>query len=207
MAKNRAISAPVFKRQQRDTSGLFRTPSVPSGIPQDEPASAEQLELDRLLKLLINLTFSIQFFKHSENAKMPAYGRDGDACLDLYACLEQDQDLFPEQRLIIPTGVGVCLPPGFELQIRPRSGNSAKLGLTILNTPGTIDSNYRGVIGVILYNTSQQKVIIKHHDPVAQAKFSWAPLIKVVEIKKEDASETNRGEQGYGSTGLVGGKS
>ncbi len=206
MAKNRAIPAPTFNRQPRDVSRIFRKTSVPS-VPADVQASADtQEEVQRFCDMLTGIILTIPFFKHDERARIPAYGREGDACLDLYACIGQEIHIMPGQRTIIPTGIGVALPKSFELQVRARSGNAAKLGLMVMNSPGTIDYNYRGVIGVILYNTTDSPVVIRHNDAIAQGKISWAPEVKAVVIKKEDATETNRGEQGYGSSGLVGGK-
>ena len=223
---NRSIPVPAFNRQQRrpaiqpvpvsrqprDLSNIFRTPMVapPDGegkVLSDEELEQRQIneEVERFCNLLTYVVISIPFFEMSANAKIPAYAHNGDACLDLYACLEEEVVIYQHQRTIVPTGVGVMLPPSFELQVRPRSGNASKKGLTVLNTPGTIDSNYRGIIGVILYNTGEDKVVIKHGDAIAQGKIAWAPKVNVVKINREDATQTERGAKGFGSSGLVGG--
>jgi dUTP pyrophosphatase len=130
---------------------------------------------------------------------LPHYETIASAGMDLRAHIEQDIVLNPMERSIIPTGLFMELPVGYEAQVRPRSGLAAKHGLTVLNSPGTIDADYRGEIGVILVNLSQTAFTIKNGERVAQmviAKHERADWEEVQQL-----SETSRGEGGFGSTG------
>ncbi|MDQ3395483.1 MAG: dUTP diphosphatase [Bacteroidota bacterium] len=131
--------------------------------------------------------------------QLPSYQTEGSAGLDLRANLETPQILKSLQRTLIPTGLFMELPLGFEAQIRPRSGLAFKHGITVLNSPGTIDSDYRGEIKVLLVNLSYEDFEIKDGERVAQmiiAKHEQAAWLESVEI-----SDTQRGSGGYGSTG------
>ena len=131
---------------------------------------------------------------------LPSYETIASAGMDLRANLEQSIELKPLERAIVKTGLFIELPIGFEAQVRPRSGLSAKNGITVLNSPGTIDADYRGEIGVILVNLSADDFIIKNGERIAQliiAKHERADWISVQEL-----SETSRGEGGFGSTGV-----
>lgn len=108
-------------------------------------------------------------------------------------------DILPGGRVLVPTGVSVAIDEGFEGQVRPRSGLSLKKGLTVLNSPGTIDSDYRGEVGVILYNASNEIQIIRHGERVAQLVLSPVPTLDIELVSGLD--ETERGEGGFGSTG------
>ena len=108
--------------------------------------------------------------------------------------------LKPGERILVPTGLKMEIPDGFEAQIRPRSGLAIKNGITLLNTPGTIDSDYRGEIKVILINLGNEDFIIKDKDRIAQMIIS--PVIQANFIKVNDVQETKRGEGGFGSTGM-----
>ncbi|MDG1571440.1 dUTP diphosphatase [Robiginitalea sp. M366] len=130
---------------------------------------------------------------------LPEYQTPQSAGLDLRAHLEETVELAPLERAIIPTGLYLELPPGYEAQIRPRSGLAAKQGITVLNSPGTIDADYRGEIGVILVNVSNQPVTITHGDRVAQMVV--APFEQVSWEETGALSETERGSGGFGSTG------
>lgn len=130
---------------------------------------------------------------------LPRYQTAHAAGLDLLADLAEDARLEPLERRLIPTGLSIELPEGFEAQVRPRSGLALKQGLTCLNSPGTIDADYRGEIGVILINLSKEPVILRRGDRVAQlvvAPVSRAELIEVAEL-----SDSTRGQGGFGSTG------
>ncbi len=134
----------------------------------------------------------------SSNA-LPAYETEGSAGMDLRANLSEDVILKPLERALIPTGLRIELPLGYEAQVRPRSGLAAKHGITVLNTPGTIDADYRGEIKVILVNLSNENFTIKHGERVAQmiiAKHETVTLVAVDEL-----SQTTRGEGGFGHTG------
>ena len=130
---------------------------------------------------------------------LPSYETIASAGMDLRAHIEQDIILKPLERSIVPTGLYMALPLGYEAQVRPRSGLAAKYGLTVLNSPGTIDSDYRGEIGVILVNLSNADFTIKNGERVAQMVISkyehakWNPV--------QSLSETSRGAGGFGSTG------
>ncbi len=131
---------------------------------------------------------------------LPGYSTDHSAGMDLRANLENAVTLKPLERILIPTGLFIELPVGFEAQIRPRSGLALKKGLSVLNTPGTIDADYRGEIGVILINLSNVEVTIEHGERICQmviAKHEQADLIKV-----DVLNETDRGAGGFGSTGV-----
>jgi len=142
----------------------------------------------------------VQIQKMHEDVVVPRYAKKGDAGMDVRAyCPNGDITLYSSSRLIIPTGLKVAIPEGYEIQVRPRSGMAAKKGVTVLNTPGTIDSGYRGEIGVILYNTNAEKIEIEHGERIAQLVLSKVPTIEWEEV--EDLSETSRGEGGFGSTG------
>ena len=130
---------------------------------------------------------------------LPSYETIASAGMDLRAHIEQDIILKPLERSIVPTGLYMALPLGYEAQVRPRSGLAAKYGLTVLNSPGTIDSDYRGEIGVILVNLSNADFTIKNGERVAQMviakheRAKWNPV--------QSLSETSRGAGGFGSTG------
>ena len=130
---------------------------------------------------------------------LPSYQTNGSAGMDLRAHLEKDIVLKPLERSIIPTGLFVALPLGYEAQVRPRSGLAAKYGLTVLNSPGTIDADYRGEIGVILVNISDTDFIVKNGERVAQLVISKHARGEWVSV--QNLSDTSRGSSGFGSTG------
>ena len=132
--------------------------------------------------------------------QLPAYATTQSAGMDLRANLETPVTLHPLERRLIPTGLHIALPEGYEAQVRPRSGLALKHGITVLNTPGTIDADYRGEIGVVLVNLSDQDFVVNDGERIAQmviARYEQADL-QVVEAL--DATE--RGEGGYGHTGV-----
>ncbi|MCH1546955.1 MAG: dUTP diphosphatase [Flavobacteriaceae bacterium] len=137
---------------------------------------------------------------NKSNNDLPHYETNSSAGMDLKAFIEKPVILNPLERKIIKTGLYISLPKGFEAQVRSRSGLSIKHGLCVLNSPGTIDADYRGEIGIILINLSQEPFTINNGDRVAQlviASHEQAQWIKVNEL-----SETNRGDKGFGSTGI-----
>ncbi|WP_121965697.1 dUTP diphosphatase [Myroides sp. N17-2] len=142
---------------------------------------------------------SIKIINKSKHA-LPNYETNQSAGMDLRANIEEPITLNSLERAIVPTGLFIELPEGYEAQIRPRSGLAAKKGITLLNSPGTIDADYRGEIGVILVNLSKEPFVIENGERIAQmviAKFEqiqWAPA--------EVLSETERGAGGFGSTGV-----
>ena len=134
---------------------------------------------------------------------LPAYETEGAAGADLRANFpEKDRDgitLAPGERRLVPTGISVEIPPGFEMQIRPRSGLALKQGISLPNTPGTIDCDYRGPLGIILINLGREPVRIGHGDRIAQAVV--APVVQVLFEETDQLSDTARGGGGFGSTG------
>ena len=132
-------------------------------------------------------------------AKIPAYQTAGAAGCDVCAFLSEDFVLKAGERALIPTGVKIAIPEGFEIQVRPRSGLAAKNGITVLNTPGTIDSDYRGEIKVILVNLGKDDFVIKNGERIAQLVVS--PVTRGIFMEVKQLDETERGEKGFGSTG------
>ena len=133
---------------------------------------------------------------------LPEYATEGAAGADLKANIEEPIALLPGQRVLIPTGLRVEIPLGYELQVRPRSGLALKHGITVLNTPGTIDSDYRGEIGVILINLGESTFIIEPKMRIAQAVFASVVQARFVSINQEESlTATARGERGFGHTG------
>ena len=138
---------------------------------------------------------------HSRGLPLPAYETELAAGMDLRAALPEGEPvvLEPGARFAVPTGLAFALPPGFEGQVRPRSGLAAKSGVTCLNTPGTIDADYRGEVKVILVNLGQAPVTIARGDRIAQLVI--APVVQARWAEVESLDETARGAGGFGSTG------
>ncbi|MDG2371865.1 MAG: dUTP diphosphatase [Flavobacteriaceae bacterium] len=130
---------------------------------------------------------------------LPKYATTSSAGVDLRAVLTSEITLAPLERKVVGTGIKIALPQGYEAQVRPRSGLSAKHGITVLNSPGTIDADYRGEIGVILVNLSSENYILNPGERIAQLVF-----VRVEQVKwnlQDDLENTTRGEGGFGSTG------
>ena len=142
----------------------------------------------------------IKIKKLQSNAKIPVYMTEYAAGMDIYSCLSKPVLLQPMQRALIPTGIAIELPKGFEAQIRPRSGLAIKHGITLLNSPGTIDSDYRGEIKVILINLSDKDFLVKSNERIAQMIISRVEHLPVKEVLELSITERNRG--GFGSTGV-----
>jgi dUTP pyrophosphatase len=136
---------------------------------------------------------------HGEGLDLPAYATDGAAGMDVLAA--EDVTLGPGARHAVATGLAVAIPPGFEIQVRPRSGLALKHGISVPNTPGTIDSDYRGELKVILINHGADAFDIRRGDRIAQLVL--APVTRASWLEVEDLDETARGEGGFGSTGGV----
>jgi len=130
---------------------------------------------------------------------LPKYETILSAGIDLYANIEESIVLKPMQRALVKTGLFIALPDNYEAQIRPRSGLSYKKGITVLNSPGTIDADYRGEIGVILINLSEENFIVEDGERIAQMVI--APYVKAQWSEVEELGATERGEGGFGSTG------
>lgn len=135
------------------------------------------------------------------NLSLPTYETEGAAGADIRACLNSDTMMIkPGERALVPTGLAFEIPFGYEIQVRPRSGLSLKTDLLVVNSPGTIDCDYRGEVKIILGNFGQSNIEIKHGERVAQLIF--APVIQAsFETTNEDLSDTERGNGGFGSTG------
>ena len=129
----------------------------------------------------------------------PSYATEGSAGVDLKANIDDPITLAPLQRVVMPTGLRIALPKGTEAQVRPRSGLAAKHGITVLNTPGTIDADYRGEVGVILINLSDKDFVINPGERVAQMVLARYERFEWEEVEQLDS--TSRGEGGLGSTG------
>lgn len=142
---------------------------------------------------------NISIVNRSNNA-LPAYETAFSAGMDIKAFLTEDITIAPLQRVLIPTGLYISLPHGFEAQIRPRSGLAAKSGITVLNTPGTIDSDYRGEIKVILINLSNDSFVVRNGDRIAQMVIAAHERASWTQVEALD--ETVRGSGGFGHTGL-----
>ena len=144
---------------------------------------------------------AIQRLDHGESLPLPAYETEHSAGMDLIAALPEDETLTlaPGERALVPTGFAIALPEGYEAQVRPRSGLAYKNGVTVLNTPGTIDSDYRGEVKVILVNFGHEPFAITRGMRIAQRVV--APVTRVAWDIAESLTETRRGAGGFGSTG------
>ena len=137
--------------------------------------------------------------KLDPSVELPKYKTNGASGMDLMAFIKEPINLKPHTSFLVPTGISVAFPSEFEIQIRPRSGLAAKKNISVLNTPGTIDSDYRGEIKVILFNHGDNDFLINNKDRIAQMILT--PILKINLEETEDLPETIRGEGGFGSTG------
>ena len=144
------------------------------------------------------MTMTVSFKRISPDASLPSYAHPGDAGMDLKSA--EDAVVEPGARLLIHTGLVMALPEGYEAQVRPRSGLALKNGITVLNTPGTIDEGYRGEVGVILFNTGDTAFKIAKGDRIAQMVI--APVTRAQIVEAADLGSTERGVGGFGSTGV-----
>jgi dUTP pyrophosphatase len=132
---------------------------------------------------------------------LPHYQTEGSSGADLKADIETDMIMKPGDTALVPTGLFLQIPLGYEAQVRPRSGLAAKQGVTVLNTPGTIDADYRGEVKVILINLGKKDVRIQRGDRIAQ--IVYAPVVRALFEPRKEINETTRGEGGFGSTGVT----
>ncbi len=137
--------------------------------------------------------------KLNPKVELPKYKTDGSSGLDLMAFIESPITILPNTSVLIPTGISVAISNDFEIQIRPRSGLAAKSNITVLNTPGTIDSDYRGEIKIILFNHGKENFVVNNKDRVAQ--MILAPIVKIEFEEVDELPNTIRGSGGFGSTG------
>ena len=142
------------------------------------------------------------FVERTEEGKqlnLPKYQTEQSAGMDLYACTHEDITLKSGEIRLIPTGIKLAIPDGFEAQIRPRSGLALKHGISMVNTPGTIDADYRGEIKVIMINHGQEDFTFGHEERIAQIVFN--PIVQGILIETNELEESIRGEGGFGHTG------
>ena len=147
------------------------------------------------------LAVAIRRLPHGADLPLPDYATAGSAGLDLVAAIDGEITLAPGERRLVPTGIAIALPAGYEAQVRPRSGLALKHGITVLNSPGTIDADYRGEVQVLLINHGQAPFVIKRGDRIAQMVV--APVTQIAWTIVEQLDQTERGSGGYGSTGIA----
>jgi dUTP pyrophosphatase len=143
------------------------------------------------------MTVKVRVKRISPDAKIPKAARKGDVAFDLYSVI--DYELRPGERFAVPTGIAVEIPPGYEGQVRPRSGLALKEGVTVLNTPGTVDSGYRGEVKTIMVNHNDESFKITKGMRISQLAIRPVPDVEFIEV--DELSDTERGEGGFGSTG------
>jgi dUTP pyrophosphatase len=150
---------------------------------------------------MTEITVAVRPLPHFEGLELPAYETLGAAGMDVRAAVAQDEPLVlnPGEKTMVPTGLSVAIPQGYEIQMRPRSGLAAKHGITCLNSPGTIDSDYRGELKVILINHGQEAFTIARGERIGQMLL--APVTRLVWNQVEALDDTDRGAGGFGSTG------
>ena len=146
-----------------------------------------------------DIPVAVKRLPHAEGLDLPAYATDGAAGMDAVAA--EDVTLAPGARHAVATGLALAIPPGYEIQVRPRSGLALKHGITVPNTPGTIDSDYRGELKVILINHGPHPFEVRRGDRIAQLVL--APVTRATWLEVDELDETTRGEGGFGSTGGV----
>ncbi|MDU2239803.1 MAG: dUTP diphosphatase [Paenibacillus sp.] len=147
------------------------------------------------------MSFEVQINRlaGNEDIELPRKMSELASGFDLYAAVTEELTLLPGQRALVPTGIAIAMPGGLEAQIRPRSGLAYKHGITCLNTPGTIDADYRGEIKVLLINLGQEPFVIRRNERIAQMVFQIVPKVNLVQV--DELSETVRGAGGFGHTG------
>ena len=141
---------------------------------------------------------TVEFKRVHPDAVLPGYAKPGDAGMDLRSV--EELSVPPRGRALVRTGLVMALPPGYEAQVRPRSGLALKSGITVLNTPGTIDAGYRGEVGVILFNTTDEPFAVRKGDRIAQLVI--AAVVEAQVVEAAELGETERGAGGFGSTGV-----
>jgi len=147
----------------------------------------------------MSLTVAVKQLAHGADLPLPAYATEGAAGLDLMAAVEADLVIAPGARALVPTGLAIALPRGYEAQLRPRSGLAFKHGVTVLNAPGTIDWDYRGELKALLVNHGEAPFVVERGLRIAQLVI--APVSRAVLLATDDLDDTARGAGGYGSTG------
>ena len=136
---------------------------------------------------------------HAEDLPLPCFMSSKASGADLYAAVDEPVAIEPGRSKLIPTGISLALPPGYEGQVRPRSGLALKHGITVLNTPGTVDADYRGEIKVILINLGEEEYIVRRGERIAQLVINFLPRVQFKEV--EELPTTDRGDGGFGHSG------
>lgn len=147
----------------------------------------------------MTVTVRVQRLEHAAGLPLPSYASAGAAGADLCSAEAGAVEIAPGQRVALATGLVIEIPDGFEVQVRPRSGLAARHGLTVVNAPGTIDSDYRGEVKVLLVNLGEERVTVDRGDRIAQMVV--APVTRVEFVESEHVNDTDRGAGGFGSTG------
>jgi dUTP pyrophosphatase len=148
----------------------------------------------------MSITLNILRLEHAKELPLPAYATPDAAGLDLCSASKEVIDLQPGQRVLVPTGLVMEIPTGYEGQVRPRSGLALKHGISLVNTPGTIDADYRGEVKIIMINLGDQPFAIHYGDRIAQLVI--APVIQAQVRERDELTDSARGEGGFGSTGV-----
>lgn len=145
------------------------------------------------------INVDVKRLPHGADLPLPHYATEDSAGLDLLAAVDADKTLAPGKRMLVPTGLAIALPPGYEAQVRPRSGLALKNGITVLNSPGTVDADYRGEVGVILANLGDDDFVITRGMRIAQMVV--APVTRLTWETVDELPDSERGAGGFGSTG------
>ena len=149
---------------------------------------------------MASVNVDIVMLPHAADIPMPEYATAHSAGMDLRAAITEAITLTPGERRLIPTGIAIALPPGYEAQVRPRSGLALKHGIGMVNAPGTIDADYRGEVGIILVNLSADTVTLTDGERIAQMVF--CPVQKIILTEVTELTDSERGAGGFGSTGV-----
>lgn len=148
-----------------------------------------------------NIKVQIKRLAHGMDLPLPSYMSDHAAGMDMYAAVNDETIIPPGEWRLIPTGISIAIPEGFEAQVRPRSGLALKQGVSVLNTPGTVDADYRGEVGVILMNHGKNNLVVKRGDRIAQMIINKIERIIFEEV--QELTDTDRGAGGFGHTGIA----
>lgn len=147
----------------------------------------------------MSVKVSVRVLEHGEGLPLPGYATEGSSGVDLLAAVDGPMEIPPGGRTLVPTGIRVAIPEGYEWQIRPRSGLALSDGLSVLNSPGTVDSDYRGEVQIILVNLGSAPCMVRRGDRIAQAVL--APVARCNLVKVSELSGTERGQGGFGHSG------
>lgn len=195
----------LISQLPKDTHGLSQFDELPAYdsdilfIPASNDTISDYL-LDKVISEKNISIINAKFFTNFKEIKIPARATEGSAGFDLQAAVEETVFIAPGEFKLIPTGLSISMPNDLELQVRPRSGLAAKHGVTVLNAPGTVDSDYGGEIKVILINHGKESFAINRGDRIAQAVFNNIAIPTLTEV--DGLEETTRGSGGFGSTGV-----